>query len=142
MSCNDSTQILENKNYRLKYQPTKKTETLENSCVNEMGEASVPMGDHWKYCHESCKAVKQHLEEIQVQRTRNGLIKTLKSLGKTAHGKGHMLLGSQDICGVKETEREMVPKASDQGGGMDGVSHKELRHVGKKGVSPHFKAPL
>lgn len=61
---------------------------------------------------------------------------------KTACGKGHMLLGSQDICGVKETEKEMLLKASDQGGGMEGVSLKELGHVGEKGVSPHFKAPL
>lgn len=48
MSCNDNTQPLENKNYRLEYWPTKKTEASENSCVNEMGEASIPGGDHWK----------------------------------------------------------------------------------------------
>lgn len=79
LSYNDNTQPLEKKNYRLEYQPTKKTETSENSFVNEMAEARVPVGGHWKYCYESCKAVEQRLEEIQVQ-TRDGLIKTLKSL--------------------------------------------------------------
>lgn len=34
-----------------------------------------------------------------------------------------MLLGSQDdICGQKETEQEMLLKASGQGGGREGVS--------------------
>ena len=80
MSRNDNTRPLENENYRLEYQLNNKTETPENSVVNEMGEASVPVGDHWKYCYESCKAVAQRLEEIHVQRTRDGLIKTLKSL--------------------------------------------------------------
>lgn len=43
---------------------------------------------------------------------------------KTACGKGHMLLGSQeDICGVEETEQEMLPETSNQGEGMEGVSH-------------------
>lgn len=79
MSCNDNTP-LKKKNSRLKYQPTKKTETSENSFVDEMAEARVPVGHHWKYCYESCKAVEQRLEEIQVQRTRDDLIKTLESL--------------------------------------------------------------
>lgn len=80
MSCNDNTQPLENKNYRLEFQPTKKTETSENSFVNEMGEVSVPVADRWKFCYENCQAVEQDLEKIQLQRTRDSLIKTLKSL--------------------------------------------------------------
>lgn len=55
---------------------------------------------------------------------------------------GHMLLGSQDdICGVKETEQEMLLKASDQGEDTEDVSLKELGYVGGKEVSPHFKVP-
>lgn len=89
MSRNDNIQPLENENYRLEYQPNKKTETSENSVVNETGGASVPLGDHWKYCYESCKAVAQHLEEIQVQRTRDGLIKTLKILENSVWQRSH-----------------------------------------------------
>lgn len=48
LSCNYNTKYLGNKNYRLEYQPTKKSETLEHSCVKEMGESDVPVGDYWK----------------------------------------------------------------------------------------------
>lgn len=48
LSCNYNTKYLRNKNYRLEYQPTKKSETLEHSCVKEMGESEVPVGDYWK----------------------------------------------------------------------------------------------
>lgn len=44
LSCNDNTQSLRNKNYRLEYQPTKKSDALKD--VKEMEEADVPVGDH------------------------------------------------------------------------------------------------
>lgn len=46
------------------------------------------------------------------------------------------------FVGWRRQEKEMLLKASDQGGGMEGVSLKKLGHVGEKGVSPHFKACL
>lgn len=46
LSCNDNTQSLRNKNYRLEYQPTEKSDTPEDARVKEMEEAGVPVGDN------------------------------------------------------------------------------------------------